>query len=142
MKSNTGISDGPVLRSGDVAWVSVDHLLESGQDAGGEGGDAGGEGEIGRGFESQVSSGAILEEPERLGPVGAGGGIDGGMEDSRSVGLTAIDEFAVFDGADAGDVVDDLRGETVAVGGQQFVQVESIGFPVLMEEDGEVERRL
>jgi hypothetical protein len=116
-------------------------LVEGGEDGGRECRDAGGEGKVGGCFEGDAVAGAVLEEPEGFGPIGAGGGIGGGQDDAWGLGGTTVDDLGGVDGADLTDGLDDGLGEGRLVIWIEFVEVEAGGFPIFVEEEGKIEGR-
>ena len=99
------------------------------------------EGVIGWGFEGVALGAFVGDEVDGLGPLVAVFGGDVWADDA-ALAFPAIDLGGRFDGTDAGHGGDDGLGEGGAFVGIEFVDVKAAGFPILMEDDREVERGL
>ena len=110
-------------------------------DGDGEGVHAHRQREVRGGFERIGQAGFVLEEVERLGPFGPGGGIEVGANEA-AMGFASVDDRREVDGTDLAGCFEDGRGQGGVAFGIEFVHVESGGLPILVDAKGEVEERL
>ena len=97
--------------------------------------------EIGGSLEGVIEAGFVDDEIESFSPLRTIHGIDGRTNDSTIAG-PVINAVGGFDRAKFADGIDDVFRKGGKIVGIQFVNVKAVGFPIFVENQGEIEERL
>jgi len=108
-------------------------------DSGHEGAGADLEGPIARGLEGVAQGRLVDAQPECLGPVRTRLRIEVRADDPGFTHGATIDHRRIVDRTDPSDCSHDVPRERGLVRSVQFVGVEPVALPILVEEKGQVE---